>query len=1031
MPYIYLSNGSAFADPSYTLRCFGPEIEPKTINERDILYHGTAYSSTFTAGGTAFVNTTVSEGWVGAPGVTQAFLSGEGTPNINRQDPTGTAYPAAYKQSELDALNQIGIGKLQSIGSPLSENADGYYNNGIYMQVTSADAPGTAAPANTPAFSLRSTFEDDLLTGFLAGGGSYYIQMPIWNWPGTAVTAGTVSFSSSLTYEPESTVSIPFNAGTAILMNDLSSAGDVIWKINRNMLTNGAVGPGTVDLSDVKAIKIDLSAPLAGTSYVFQTGQMKVVTSTYDHYKANVDTKRGYLAMERWPGTAQPDFPAIVQDGLYVKDFKYIAKLNSGTALPGTATPHEFSMFTRVHPDRVTYNNKYLQTKVQVDDTKVVLSFYEGSSLISSVTKETALTNDFFVIVDCKEDKYEAKVYSGEEHFIKNLVVETGKIAIADSWLNGTTDTAGFEAGFGFAGYEFKPSRGNFYLDYIYSQDVVLAEYESKIFESNLPVEAATIFPTAISDTELLFNGQDGFQKVLTTDNFRLGINEVGQLDTDVVVQQDNKIVYETQSIKVTKNENSYIASLEYSDILTIPNFSKCIFKTKLRFEEELMGGKFKVTFWDKKRRRIAFIQELTGLVPNKWNEIELPLISKILYSDELLFEFGHFGNVSQPASYWIEDPSLTIESVEWEVSNNGGKTYLPFLTAISDPYKSVNFPSDNFYSLLVKEEPVILQTFDDLIDIQYTQIGTNNTTVKLTNQYPFDTNPAFLKGSGTTVARFAYPVAMPQTIDTFQTGVKYDIPKCVNTLNRDYFVSLYDGGYIEIPSVNGFENPQISYFVWFYSNQDEENCNLGIHGDVTAPYTTPPVWLFDGLGTLYSSSGNPAIGLTIDGTTLEFDVPTWKSNGWHQAGFTYDNSSIKIYYDGELLGSSDSSSVGTLSTFTGPFKIVGPSYFGTTQTPDLSNAIKKLDVESSFTWLNAIVAYNKVINSETIRQHYQAAVTEYNQLRVRAKAYTKNAWIANYELVPKYASLGRVITSSPAALIFDAARFNISRFGV
>lgn len=1031
MPYIHLSNGSAFTDPSYTLRCFGPEIEPETINERDLLYHGTAYSSTFSVGGTAFVNTTVSEGWVGAPGVTQAFLSGEGTPNINRQDPTGTAYPAAYKQSQLDSLNQIGIGKLQSIGSPLSENADGYYNNGIYMEVTSADAPGSAAPANTPAFSLRSTFQDDLLIDFLGGVEDYYIQMPIWNWPGTAVTAGTVSFSSSLTYEPAQTVSIPFDAGTAVLMNDLSSAGDVIWKINRNVLTNGIVGPGTVDLSEVRAIKIDLSAPLAGTSYTFKTGQMKIVTNSYDHYKANVDTKRGYLAMERWPGTAQPDFPAIVQDGLYVKDFKYIAKLNSGTALPGTATPHEFSMFTRVHPDRTTYPNKYLQTKVQIDNTKVVLSFYEGSSLISSITKETELKNDFFIIVDCKENKYEAKVYSGEEHFIKDLVVETGKMDIVDSWLSGTTDTAGFEAGFGFAGYQFKPSRGNFYLDYIYSQDVVLAEYESKIFESNLPVEAATIFPTAISDTELLLNGQNGFQKVLTTDNFRLGINEVGKLDTDVIVEEDNKIVYENQSIKVTKNENAYIASLEYSDILTIPNFSKCIFKTKLRFEEGLISGKFKVIFWDKKRRRIAFIQELTGLVPNKWNEVEIPLISKILYSDELLFEFGHFGNVTQPSSYWIEDPSLTIESVEWEVSNNGGKTYLPFLTAISDPYKSVNFPSDNFYSLLVKEEPVILQTFDDVIDIQYKQIGTNNNTVKLTNQYPFDTSPAFLKGSGTTVAKFAYPVAMPQTIDTYQSGVKFDIPKCVNTLNRDYFVCLYDGGYIEIPQIEGFNNSEISYFVWFYSNQDEENCNLGIHGDVTAPYTTPPVWLFDGLGTLYSSSGNTAIGLTIDGTTLEFDVPTWKNNGWHQAGFTYDNNSIKIYYDGELLGSSDSSLIGSISSINGPFKIVGPSYFGITQTPDLDNAIKKLDVESSFTWLNAIVAYNKIIDSQTIRQHYQAAITEYNQLKVRAKAYTKNSWIASYELIPKYASLGRVVSVSPAALIFDVAKFDKSRFGV
>jgi len=1026
MPYIRLSNGSAFTDPSYTLRCFGPETEPEIINERDLLYHGTAYTSTFGVGGTAYVNTTVSEGWVGAPGVTQTFLSGTSNPSLN----PGTPYPNAFIQDELNLLTQIGIGKLESVGSPLSENADGYYNNGLYITIGTVDAPGTSAPPNTPAYSLRSTFEDNLLTDFLNGVEDYYIQMPIWDWPGTAVAAGTVSFSSSLNYDDENTVSIPFNAGTAVLINDLSSAGSVVWKINRNVLTNGSVGPGTVDLANVRAIKVDLSAPMVGNEYTFKTGPMKILTNSYDHYKANVDTKRGYLTMERWPGTAQPDLPAIVQDGLFVKNFKYIAKLNAGTVLPGTATPHEFSMYTRVHPDRASYPDKYLKTKVQIDDAKTVISFYEGPTLITSVSTSTTLDNDFYVIVNCKDAFYDAKVFNGKEHFIENLVVETGKIEIADTWLKGQTATAGFDAGEGYAGYEFKPASGQFYLDYLYSQDVVLAEYESKTFESNLPVEAATLFPTAISDTELFFRGQEGFEKVRTTDNFRIGINEVGNLDTDVVITDDNRIIYETESIKVTKSPNAYIASLQYQDIITIPNFSKCIFKVKLRFEDKLMNGKFKVIFWDKNRRRIAFIQELKGLVPDKWNEVEIPLISNILYSDELLFEFGHFGNVSSSGSYWIENPSLTTESVEWEVSNNDGETYLPFLTALSNPYKNVNFPSDNFYSLVIKEEPVILQTFDDWIDIQYQMVGTTNLTVKMTNQYPFDFNPAFLQASGTTSAKFAYPVFMPQTVDTYQTGVQYYIPNCINSLSRDYFACLYDGSYIEIPSVTGFENSIISYFTWFYSNQDEENCNLGKHGDVTFPYTAP-YWSFDGLGKLNSGSGNTSIGLTIDGTVLEFDVPTWKDNQWHQAGFTYDNNSIKIYFDGELIGSSAASLVGSMPIFTGPFRINGPVSVSTAQLPILNTAVKKLDVETPFMWLNAIISYNKVIDSSTVKQHYNAARSEYNKLKVRAKAYTKDAWIASYELIPKYATLGRVITPTSATLQFDFSQFNISRFGV
>lgn len=1027
MPYIRLSNGSAFTDPSYTLRCFAPEVEPEIINERDLFYHGTAYSSTFGVGGTAFVNTTVSEGWVGAPGVTQTFLSGTSNPALE----PGTPYPyaGAYSQNQLNPLTQIGIGKLESIGSPISENADGYYNNGIYIVVGTADAPGTSAPANTPAFSLKSTFKDNLLTDFLNGVEDYYIQMPLWDWPGTAVVSGTVSFSSSTNYEDEVTVSIPFNAGTAILINDLSSVGDVMWKINRDVLTDGSVGPGTVDLSDVGAIKIDISGPLSGTEYTLKTGQMKIVTNSYDHYNANVDTKRGYLTMERWPGTAQVDLPAIVQDGLFVKNFKYVAKLNAGTALPGTATPHEFSMYSRVHPDRTTYSNKYIQTKVQFDDTQTILSFYEGSSLITSVATNVNLENDFYIIVDCKDAFYEARLFNGEEHFIEDLVIETGKIQITDSWLKGETDTAGYVAGEGYAGYEFKPASGQFYLDYIYSQDVVLAEYESETFESNLPVEAATLFPTAISDTELLSFGQSGFEKVATTDNFRIGINEVGLLDTDVVVQPDTRIVYENESIKVTKNSNAYIASVQYRDFLTIPNFSKCIFKVKLRFEEVLMGGTFKVAFWDKSRRRLAFIQNLTGLVPNKWNEIEIPLISDIIYNDELLFEFGHFGDVQTSGSYWIEDPSLTTESVEWEVSNNDGKTYLPFLTAISNPYKSVNFPSDNFYSLVVKDSPEIVQTFDDLIDIQYEMTGTTNTEAFLTNQFPYGANPASLKGSGTTEANFAYPVSMPQTVETYQPGVKYDIPKCIQTLNKDYFVILYDGGYVEIPTVTGFDDTTISYFTWFYSNQKDEKCNLGAHG--TAPVISPD-WAFNALGPLYSTSGNTSLGVTIGTATFDVDIPDWTATQeWHYAGFTYDSNNIKLYYDGEFLGGTATSTIGSIPTIEGPFRVSGPTSLVSTQLPDLTSQVKKLDVQAPFTWLNAIIAYNKIIDDATIKQHYNAAISEYTNLKVRARAYTKNAWIAGYELIPKYATLGRVVKFDPPGIIFDESIFDeTSRFG-
>jgi hypothetical protein len=244
----------------------------------------------------------------------------------------------------------------------------------------------------------------------------------------------------------------------------------------------------------------------------------------------------------------------------------------------------------------------------------------------------------------------------------------------------------------------------------------------------------------------------------------------------------------------------------------------------------------------------------------------------------------------------------------------------------------------------------------------------------------------------------------------------------------------LYNAGYIDIPTITGFDNTTISYFTWFYSNQKEENCNLGAHGTALP---ASPDWSFDALGTLYSNSGNPALGITIGASTFEFDIPDWtQDKQWHYVGFTYDTNNIKLYYDGELLGGTASSAIGAMPAIEGPFRLSGPSSLASTgpaagQVPDLSSQVKKLDFEAPFTWINAIIAYNKVIDDATIKKHYNAAISEYNNLKVRAKAYTKNAWISGYELIPKYANLGRVITFEPPGIFFDESTFDeTSRFG-
>lgn len=1055
MGYIKLTDGSSFSDPSYTFRCFSFDKIPALVDSRDLQYHGGSYGLG-PVDSVEYVYSTARENWSGVPGVIQTTLSGSAFPSYpNPAHPTAptkediTYSSNGYIQDTL-AITQNQIVNLTGAKSPLTLDADNYFNPGINYSV------GTAGTTN-----LESTYSDDIHSGFMdTDATDFYIEMPIWDWPGTAVagTANSITFSSSPTYEASQTVTIPFTS--AAMVNSLSAAGSVTWKVNRSVLTNKTISSGSVNLSDIRRVKITLGPSIAGTAYDFKTGQMKVVPSTYSHYKTNVDTKMGILKMERWPGVSQTDFPAIVQDGYTVKNFKNITKIVIdtnhfdpdyaglyfsdemeilGSSLPETTNPHKLSIFSRVHPDRASQPNLYLETRLSIDKEKVKIELYEGSTLISTTIENGIIPSGmYYLVTTYEDDKQNVQLYAGKENFIESLYVETGKRSIENTWLNGNgSSVGGYTAGYGYSGYQFSPQYGNVYLDYIYSQNVILSEYESKSFESSLPVDAATLFPNGNSDTELLTLGQDGFEKVVSSDNFQKGRNEVGDLETDVIVSSDTSVTYQnesTSSIKVTKTENSYISSLQYSEVLRVPNFSNLTLKAKLKYEDTLQDGKFKIVFWDSARKRIAFIQEIQNITPNQWNVLEIPLIADSLYNDRLVLEIGHFGNVSQQSSFWLQDISLTTESVEWSLSNNDGLQYLPVLTAISDQYKSVNFPNNKFYSTLLNTEPRLLYTFNNVNDTSHI-FGGSTPITSLTNEAPYNAGSVVASPISSAHPYFIYPVTIPATINTFTVGETYSIPRSVRSLGKDNFFGLYGGGTLQFGAVSGFENNDITYSIWFYADEDDYNHPIGRHSSFYD-------WELELIGTnagsypkiSFNDSSSGSVSVAVPSTN---GTATWADNNWHQIGFTYDSSYLKIFYDGQIISSTPSSTFTMPDRITtglmGPFYIEGPNYSATLpQNPTYTNGVYTIDTSVPFTWISSVAIYNKALTTNQIEQQYIAAISEYNKLRVRARAYTKDAWISGYELVPKYSHLSRLLEKQNIiynGIVFDQSRFNFAKF--
>lgn len=1066
---------SSFSDPSYTVRACNLFIKQVAVTTYDEQYH-TYYqqlssgkwevSNQYYFGGSIpSIGTVFSknqENWVYA-GINQGTLN-------------------TYTQLVANEQNQYQL----ETGIPVNNNANGNYDDGISIPVS-----GTV--------QFETVYNENLLQGSFGNPGTFYIQMALWDLPGTAVSpridlsASTITFSSSNTLDPSQTVTIPFDSPELEIPLDDATTQDHLWRINRNVLIDQSIaGSGIVDLTSLKRIKFNIVS--VGGTFVFKTGSIKMVPNTYSHNYANVNTKTGVLERETWPTISQDHMPVLIQDGLTVKDFTYISKINF-KSLPTSGTT-EFSMFGRVKPEfvsgtagtataSITYpsgtvypgtalypvvaadTNAYLRSKLLITANSVKIILYEDhlSNLDNEVFDieytQPLATGDYFFVTKFVGDRWESILYSAEEgsSFPKETILETGLQRINNSWLRGdNTSPYDKETGRGYAGYQLKPDEvGGFSLDYIYTKEAVLAEYESKTFNSYTPVKAVTLFPTAVPDIQILSGEIEDFIRVPNTNNLvRSGRTETGFIATpqnaqidDVVVEPDTSVVYATKSLKVTKKEDAKIAAVQYRNKLKVNDFSKLIFKTKIRYNDLLNVGDFRIVFWDESRSRILYIQDIPDLVPNEWNDVDIPLYTNILFNNQFILEVGHYGEIepvppiTDPFGYfWLEDTQITLESVEWEASNNDGLTYVPFLNAINGEYKSINFASQNYYTSIINKNPYILWEFNDegapLIlpkeDQSFTSGEFITTSLGSLDDYLVNT-PGILYPDGETIG-------ISGTAGAGTSG--YFIPTSVQKFKNNKAVAVYGGteSYMEtagtatlgqIFNIGPGSASDITGSVRFYSDTINNKINLLSCED--GPGTALNSWNFsinNGTDLIFESNG---VG------TLTATVPTWNDQDWHTACFTYesDGNILSLYWDGDLVASDNLASD---LIFDYKLRSTGP----TATVPH--NTYNSFNANYPFIFIDNLSIHKEALDQKEINRDYIAAVSEYNKIKVRARAYTTNAWIYGYELIPQYAKMGRLreivsrsfvrtdgftaTDTSPYGdgIIFDQAIFDVSTFG-
>lgn len=1020
---------SDFSDPSYTIRSFNYPQKDVSINNYDIQYH-TYYQNT-----------------EGIWGYSDDYYYGTVTPStasVYSKNQENWSYPSTT-QSTLDPLTQSILDNQTQYqletGNPVSANADGKYNSGISVSVN-----GTV--------EIVSLAQDNLLASGFNDPGTYYIQMPIWSLPGTSVTPtlnrslSSITFSSSETFSPAATVTIPFDSSELELPLDDPTTTDELWRIDRDVLVNQSiVGSGSVDLSNVKRIKMTLVS--SGGAFTFKTGQMKMIPSSYSHYYANVDNKVGFLKREDWPTISQSHLPVLLQDGIKIKNFSYVAKLHlDSVPLSGN---HEFSMFGRVNPD-FEYNpaspssstNCYLRSKLLVGPTSCTINLYEDSEdnldnvVFTITTNEILNGGDYYFITSFQDGQWESKLFTApEENFTENIVLETGLQTISNTWLSGDNITPfDPDIGRGYAGYQIKPNvYGNFYLDYIYSKNAVIAEYESKTFNSYSPVTGVSLFTNAVPDLNLFSSNLTDFKRVSDTNNFNYsGKSEVGFVaepqdpeKDDVVIEEDTQIIYSSKSLKITKKKNARIAAIQYSSKLQINDFSKLIFKTKLRYNDILKNGDFKVVFWNENRTRVLYIQDIKNLVPNYWNEVEIPIYNNKLCNNKFIFEIGHYGQIdpvppiTDPYGwFWIEQPELTLESIEWEASNNGGASYVPFLTAINDKYKTINFASQNYYTSLLNKNPYILWEFnDERYDTFFTGGDNRN---KVTSQ--------LITSSGT-VLSYQHIVNTPGTV---VAGSAYTIPASVNNYYSNRAVAIYGGtdSYIvtnsqtlnQVFDIDPITPSDITSSIRFYTDTTNNTINL-----LSCQGTATGSWKMDISGTanlVFTSLNVGTVTASLPfSTKTGYTDKTWNDKDWHTASFSYNaaNNLLSLYWDGKLL---KTQILSTDLKMNSTFGVLGPA----ATTPH--NSWNSFNSTYPFLFVDNVSVHKEVLSQSELSDDNIAAEATYNQLRIRAKAYTKNAWLVGYEAIPHYAKLGRLKeVQTQSKIIFNTAIFDQSTFGI
>lgn len=1028
---VYSAGDSFNTNTSHTVRGFTPNNVVLPITSLDKKYHSLNY---FAAIGNASTNL--------APNIIQ-----EQWYNTTSSNTSLGPYLDYTPSSILDAANQSTLDtKIQFVDSASYVVADAS-NNFAYLSGINVSVSGTTL---IPVFSDSQKFYPRASTSYssytenavsifgygtgykVVPGTSLYFQMAVWQYPGSSVADIN---RSNITFidNANGSVSIAFN-GTTLIGNGTTintstplitypsgtaSSGGAITFTTGSTTTGGSgltarIDAGTVnqfvDLSNLRYVGFNLAGVGSSSNYSFNVSNLKLVTNSYQNYYAGIQTKLGILENEQWPQTTQKVYPAVFQDIYTAYNYTYVMKFNSGhpeggsvsygyglygdQAYGGSASTlvepiNQFSAYLRINPDRTNYTKDYLQIQVLSTPTQTQILGYDGGTAGTLIFNEVgpAVTNtiDYVTLIHLQNTTVSVEIWSLNGSSL-------GSILFSTNMYTTNSNTTGY------VGYDFSPGRADFTLDYVYAKDIIVAEYTSKTFNSAIPVEGVSIYANTSAPNNII-SYQNPYTSVvnfnlesnwLLLDNIGANIQEFYNVQSSYDSQKipPASLLYSSNpdqnfstsvapSIKITKNvATDYLAGTKYYVPFMVNNTRSLSVKGSIYYDGILDNtkqssqdssvnntpGAFRVVLWNKNYTHPIYVAQIPNLIANQWNNFEIDINSDI-YTSEIQLEIQHVGTNSAggSGSFWLNNVQALYRGINWEASNNNGRTWLPFYDNINLPYGGVRFPNDVYRYLVAEDSANIYWRLDE----------TSGTVAYNYSSYGSVNNGTYL-GTATISNAASQHSTNVLITDPLSTGIR--------------FAGSSTPGSVYIGSAVGLSTAAVSAEGWFRTGTA---INQTIIGQTS---TTFGSWsLFTAAG---GTVGFGIVGYgTVYGTAnyandVEPSLNTEGTVSWNHIAGVFDGNVLSVYFNGNLLKRNYQTNASFLSSSTA-IAIVGPT--------------------SGYRYQDETAVYPYALTGQQVLRHYNGGVSSYNQLKIRARAYTLDSWIKNYEVTPHYARLGKL----------------------